>query len=51
MSEARDIVVFMLGQILLAMEINKKMTVGQAADRLLLELNNAGFEIRKKALR
>ena len=48
MSEARDVIVVMLGQILLAMEINKKMTVGQAADRLLLELYSAGFEIKRR---
>jgi len=47
-SEIRDLVVVVLGQILLAMEMNKDMTVGKAADSLLAALDKAGYEVKKK---
>jgi len=43
--KARDVFVVLLGQILLSINVDKRMTVGQAADLFLKQLKKEGYEL------
>jgi hypothetical protein len=48
MTEVRDVMIVLLTHIMLRMEMNKTMTVGQATDLLIKLLDRQGYKIEKK---
>jgi hypothetical protein len=47
-ASVRDVLIVLLGSVMMSMEMNKKMTVGQATDALLMRLDREGYKIVKK---